>query len=229
MASNIFARRIKGEMKNLQRDPLPFADAYPTADDNKIWYFILKGGEDTPYEGGYYLGQVLLPANYPSKAPDFKFLTPNGRFDINCKICLTNSAYHPESHTPAWNIKTILIGMISIISDDTTSGIGHLRMDEATRKQMRDNSFNYNAKNYPEIFFNEAFRRFVVVPENADKFSAFVSGLEDSEKSETIKSVIEDFEHVKNGVSTGPVSKSTPEKKDDAKVVIKRKRRKPKT
>jgi len=157
-------------------------------------------------------------------------LTPNGRFDINCKICLTNSGYHPESHTPAWNIKTILLGMMSIMSDDSTSGIGHLRMDELTRKQMRDNSFSYNAKNYPNIFFNETFQRFVVVSENADKFDAYISSIGDSDKSDEIKSTIIAFANIKSGIPPEPNQVSTPDVDDvdDGKVVIKRKRRKPK-
>ena len=36
------------------------------------------------------------------KPPNIIFLTPNGRFATNQKICLSISAYHPESWNPAW-------------------------------------------------------------------------------------------------------------------------------
>ena len=49
---------------------------------------------DEPYLGGYYIGKIELPVDYPAKAGDFYMLTPNGRFDINKKICLTNSSVY---------------------------------------------------------------------------------------------------------------------------------------
>lgn len=48
-------------------------------------------------------GRILLPTEYPMKPPSIILLTPNGRFEVGKKICLTISAHHPESWQPSWS------------------------------------------------------------------------------------------------------------------------------
>lgn len=66
------------------------------------WHFTLRGPRDTEFEGGVYHGRILLPSDYPFKPPNIMLLTPNGRFEVRKKICLSISAYHPEEWQPAW-------------------------------------------------------------------------------------------------------------------------------
>lgn len=66
------------------------------------WHFTLRGPRDTEFEGGMYHGRILLPSDYPFKPPNIMLLTPNGRFEVRKKICLSISAHHPEEWQPAW-------------------------------------------------------------------------------------------------------------------------------
>lgn len=52
----------------------------------------------------FYVGQILFPTNFPFKPPDIIFITPNGRFQLNKKICLSFTGYHPESWSN-WSIE----------------------------------------------------------------------------------------------------------------------------
>ena len=90
---------------------------------------VRAGTPDSVFEGGIYYGRIMLPTDYPLKAPNIIILTvrvhatipqsfnnatpatnqlclrswqPNGRFSIGQKICLNVSAYHPEEWHPAW-------------------------------------------------------------------------------------------------------------------------------
>lgn len=38
---------------------------------------------------------MQLPSEYPFKPPEVYMLTPSGRFEINKKICLSISSFHP--------------------------------------------------------------------------------------------------------------------------------------
>lgn len=38
---------------------------------------------------------IVLPTEYPIKPPHLFFITPNGRFQVNRKICLSISGHHP--------------------------------------------------------------------------------------------------------------------------------------
>ena len=52
------------------------------------------------YAGGVYHGKVIFPAEYPFKAPNVVMCTPSGRFEPNAKICMSMTAFHPESWNP---------------------------------------------------------------------------------------------------------------------------------
>lgn len=66
---------------------------------------------------------VVLGSRGGSQPPNIVFLTPNGRFEVGMKICLTVSAHHPETWQPSWSIRTgKLIGYFPALfsfADDT--------------------------------------------------------------------------------------------------------------
>lgn len=179
MASSIFVRRIQGEKKLLEKNPSDWGDAYFEESDPRTWYFLLVGSTETPFYNGRYLGKIMLPNEYPYKAPDFMFLTPSGRFQINHKICLSNSGYHPESGSPAWNIMSILQGMLSIMNDPKERGIAHIHEHPNKQKDYAKMSHEYNMTNHKDIYLK--FNRFVtedglliekpIVPEKKKKKS----------------------------------------------------------
>lgn len=82
---------------------------------NFFRHYVIAGPEDTPYEGGYYHGKLIFPREYPFKPPSIYMITPNGRFETNKRLCLSISDYHPESWNPAWNVGSILTGLLSFL------------------------------------------------------------------------------------------------------------------
>ena len=79
---------------------------------------MIFGLKDCQYEGGFYLGKLVFPNDYPWKPPGIMMVTENGRFRQNAKICLSISDYHPESWNPVWPVKSIIIGLISFMTTD---------------------------------------------------------------------------------------------------------------
>ena len=52
--------------------------------------------------------------------------TPSGRFQPSTRLCLSISDFHPKSFNPAWEVSTILIGLLSFMtSDEMTTGSVH--------------------------------------------------------------------------------------------------------
>ena len=85
----------------------------PDPQDAYVWYYIIWD-LDTPveYKGGYYLGKVQCPPEYPAKAPQIKIITENGRFRTTGDgICLSVSHFHPESWNPVWKVNQIVLGL----------------------------------------------------------------------------------------------------------------------
>lgn len=86
----------------------------PDPEDAYKWWYIIWNLDMDPYRGGYYMGYITCPDDYPAKAPKINLITHNGRFRVNEQqdgICLSISHYHPESWNPAWKVNQIVIGL----------------------------------------------------------------------------------------------------------------------
>ena len=77
---------------------------------------------------------TVLPTDWPFSPPNIYFLTPNGRFRVNQKICLSISAHHPETWQPAWGIQHILQALISMLPTEGDGGIGSLNCTDEERQ-----------------------------------------------------------------------------------------------
>ncbi|KAI8897601.1 ubiquitin-conjugating enzyme/RWD-like protein, partial [Globomyces pollinis-pini] len=112
-------------------------------DDLLEWHFTIRGPPEGGFQGGRYHGRLLFPTEYPFKPPNIIFLTPNGRFQIGKKICLSITGYHPESWRPSWGIRTALIAIISFFLTKGEGAIGALDWPEAERAKYAKLSRNW--------------------------------------------------------------------------------------
>ena len=97
--------------------------AAPEVNNIFIWHFVIFNLQDEPYKGGYYMGKLIFPQDYPFKPPSIMMTTESGRFSINQRICLSISDYHPETWSPVWPVKSVIIGLVSFfVSEDDTVG-----------------------------------------------------------------------------------------------------------
>lgn len=151
-ANPIQKKRLINEKKLLEKAHLHFCTAYPEPNNPLIWNFMIYGQKGTPYEGGEYIGKIVHSPRYPMAPPDYYMLTPNGRFEINRKICLTNSSFHKETWSSTWTIENLLIGVNIIWLNDKESGLGHLHESSADRRLKAQQSVEYNRRNHREIY-----------------------------------------------------------------------------
>ncbi len=144
-------KRLIGEIKIIKKDPLQFIDICPDDKDILTWYFLVRPPPDCDYAGGYYIGKLLYSPEYPDKPPDYEMLTPSGRYNINDKICLSNSGFHKNEWSCSWTMHATLNGFLSIMLDDTEHGIAHIRASKSERVKMARDSIAYNKKHYPHL------------------------------------------------------------------------------
>lgn len=140
--SNDAVRRIMAELKELSSSnaqPLRLFHAQPLESDLFEWHFSFRGPPDTPFEGGVYHGRILLPPEYPLKPPEIILLTPNGRFEVGKRICLSVTAHHQETWQPSWGIRTILTALIGFMPT-SADGLGALDYPDEDRKRLAKKS-----------------------------------------------------------------------------------------
>eukprot|EP00924_Labyrinthula_sp_SR-Ha-C_P002797 augustus_masked-scaffold_13-processed-gene-7.43-mRNA-1 protein AED:0.10 eAED:0.10 QI:0/-1/0/1/-1/1/1/0/225 len=161
-------RRIYADIKELRKNSSQHFHAVPSEDIFR-WNFILLGPDDaeSPFYKGRYHGQILLPQSYPFSPPSIIFLTQTGLWEINKKICLSISDFHPEHWQPAWGIRTMLEAIRSCMLDPKSvqGSIGYLETSDEVKKEYAEKSLSYEHPDMP------------VVP----KVSAIIEKAEDNE------------------------------------------------
>ncbi|KAK5224419.1 hypothetical protein LTR72_004200 [Exophiala xenobiotica] len=142
MAPSPTIRRLlkeTAELSSQSSNPNPAFYAAPVSEaDLHEWHFTLLGPPSpSPYAGGMYHGRITLPATYPLKPPNFRFLTPSGRFEVNREICLSISGFHEETWMPAWGVRTALTALRSFMAEKGSAGqVGGLEASADVRKRL---------------------------------------------------------------------------------------------
>ncbi|KAK4518311.1 uncharacterized protein ATC70_001663 [Mucor velutinosus] len=136
-------KRIMQEAKELASESTYEYSAHPLEDNIFEWHFTVRGPKDTDFEDGRYHGRIILPNEYPFKPPELIFLTPNGRFELNTKICLSITGFHPEFWQPAWGIRTVLLAVIGFFPTEARGAIGGLDYSKEERRRLAKKSIGW--------------------------------------------------------------------------------------
>ena len=86
----------------------------------------------------------MFPPDYPFKPPAIRMITPSGRFQTSTRLCLSISDFHPKSFNPAWEVSTILIGLLSFMTSEEMT-TGSISATERERKIMAQTSRWWNS------------------------------------------------------------------------------------
>ncbi|CCD68334.1 UBC core domain-containing protein [Caenorhabditis elegans] len=128
------------------RQPTEMYHAQPMEDNLFEWHFTIRGTLGTDFEGGIYHGRIIFPADYPMKPPNLILLTPNGRFELNKKVCLSISGYHPETWLPSWSIRTALLALIGFLPSTPGGALGSLDYPPKERQRLAKLSCEWKCK-----------------------------------------------------------------------------------
>lgn len=136
-------KRILKEIAEIVANPSPHFICEALESNIFEWHFTIFPPEGTDFEGGRFHGKITLPTDYPFKAPDITFFTPNGRFEVNKKICLSITAYHQETWSPSWNIRTIMEALIAFMPQRGNGAVGSLDYSKEERQVLAKKSHSY--------------------------------------------------------------------------------------
>uniref|UniRef100_A0A3B3TH51 Ubiquitin-conjugating enzyme E2 J1 n=1 Tax=Paramormyrops kingsleyae TaxID=1676925 RepID=A0A3B3TH51_9TELE len=139
---SVSVKRLMKEAAEL-REPTEHYHAQPLEDNLFEWHFSVRGPPDSDFDGGVYHGRIVLPPEYPMKPPSIILLTPNGRFEVGKKICLSISGHHPETWQPSWSIRTALIAIIGFMPTKGEGAIGSLDYTPEERRALAKKSQDF--------------------------------------------------------------------------------------
>ena len=148
-------KRLKGELKILENENnISYITSYQDENDMLLFYFLIYGQHDTDYKGGQYIGKIILSKNYPFSPPDFMFLTPNGRFEINRKICLSITGFHSDEWNPTITISGMLVQLYTVFEKDIDVGLAHIKKSKNERRDLANQSIEFNSTKLSHIYSN---------------------------------------------------------------------------
>lgn len=181
---NIAIKRLMKEYQKLKEKPVKNIFALPNPDNIFEWHFILYD-LDSPYTNGFYHGKLIFPTEYPNKPPNLIFLTPNGRFKPQEKICLSFTGYHPETWSISWGVENMLVALISFMyTDEITTGA--VITSSSEKKKFAEESLQFNIANKEFVkMFQDSFKKLNI---NVDQIRTSNSG-----KKETYENESDDF------------------------------------
>uniref|UniRef100_A0A183BNE0 UBIQUITIN_CONJUGAT_2 domain-containing protein n=1 Tax=Globodera pallida TaxID=36090 RepID=A0A183BNE0_GLOPA len=92
-------RRIKQEIKELERDPVKDCTAEPAGDGKDLyqWKATIKGPPDSPYEGGTFNLSIRFPRDYPFNPPRGQWAASLTVSKVLLSICCLLCEANPDS------------------------------------------------------------------------------------------------------------------------------------
>ncbi|GAB1220838.1 hypothetical protein ENUP19_0060G0014 [Entamoeba nuttalli] len=180
-------------VKRLQREYAAFLKSPPS--DMTIYliessvhecHFSFKGQSETDFAEGIYHGKFVFPYDYPKNPPEVYFFTPNGRFAINTKICLSITSFHPETWTPVWSISSMLEAIRAFMLTPAAGAVGGLETCSDIKKEFAIKSQYYTC---PICGANHQELKKVFMLENESSKKNSTESVEHQPKTSTSKEV----------------------------------------
>jgi len=141
------------QLKDLNKNPVAgFSAGLTDESDPYKWDITMFGPNDTPYEGGFFRGEMQFPQTYPCDPPTLKifdFWHPNVFADGSVCISILHApgedvtGYESASERwlPVHTVESILLSVISMIADPNVDSPANIdaaklyREDRATFKK----------------------------------------------------------------------------------------------
>lgn len=174
---NTAVKRLLGDLKQLENEPIIGANARPYNDDIMKWYGIVMGAPDSVYEGIPIRFVLEFDETYPNTAPKAFFETDvaysgglkmvvDGRQIICLNIFGNFSHVHTEwknkseGWSPSYTVSTILISiqglMFANMLSDNSQDIENMRKSAFNFKcNITGHDGSDKSKWFPNVFLNQ--------------------------------------------------------------------------
>ncbi|NP_001080105.1 ubiquitin-conjugating enzyme E2 T isoform X1 [Xenopus laevis] len=162
--------RLKRELQLLNKEPPPGVICWQNESNMDDLRAQIIGGSGSPYEGGIFNLEIIVPERYPFEPPKIRFLTPiyHPNIDSAGRICLDILKLPPKgAWRPALNISTVLTSIQLLMSEPNPDD--PLMADISSEFKYNRAVFFSNAKKWTE-------KHALPAPQGSDKESQEKSG-----------------------------------------------------
>jgi ubiquitin-protein ligase len=153
-----FVKVINAHFKKACKEPAEQLKFYLDPNNATVCYVLIHhvGGNEDEYMGGEYIVRMQFPANYPFEPPQFYFMTPNGLYGVETKVCISIGEFHKDEYRATLGLigfaKQLISGMIGW--REMGSGISLMKPTNASLIKAAGESQGYNAEKHTELLNN---------------------------------------------------------------------------
>jgi ubiquitin-protein ligase len=119
------------------------------------WYILLGGfsGNDDEFTGGEYLCRLEAPANFPYEPPHFYFMTPNGVYDLEVKVCISVGEFHKKDYPAVLKMSGFAMQLVSgfIGYAELNGGIHLVTTTKEEKQRLAAQSREFNRTVHKDI------------------------------------------------------------------------------
>jgi ubiquitin-protein ligase len=128
------------------------------SDRPNLWYILIGNfnGNEDEFEKGAYLVRMIAPADFPFNPPRFYFMTPNGVYEVEKKVCINIGEYHKDQYRAALGMAGFASQLVSgmIGWRELGNGINIVHTDAKKKRAMALDSARYNAEKHGQLIEN---------------------------------------------------------------------------
>jgi ubiquitin-protein ligase len=126
---------------------------YGMSSNCTVWYILLHNmeGDDGEYVGGEYLCKLVAPEKFPFEPPQFYFLTPNGVYEPNKKVCISIGEFHKDDYARTLGMSGFATELVSGMIGwkylhDAGGGIAIIKTTPEEKKMLAAKSKEFNQR-----------------------------------------------------------------------------------
>ncbi|CAH2221807.1 ubiquitin-conjugating enzyme E2 T [Pelobates cultripes] len=143
--------RLNRELQLLNTEPPPGVTCWQHENKMDDLRAQVVGGSGSPYEGGIFNLEIVIPERYPFEPPKIRFLTPiyHPNIDTAGRICLDILKLPPKgAWRPALNISTVLTSIQLLMNEPNPDD--PLMADISSEFKYNRAMFTSNARKWTE-------------------------------------------------------------------------------
>ena len=146
---------MMAQFKKATAEPNEFIKFVMSEDNACVWYIRLSGfaGNEDEFVGGEYDCRMVAPIDFPFNPPSFYFLTHNGLYEVETKVCINIGEYHKDEYRAALGMAGFANQLVSGLVGwkEMGGGINIVKTTTVKKKELAQVSCAYNREHHPKI------------------------------------------------------------------------------
>jgi ubiquitin-conjugating enzyme E2 D/E len=127
--------RLAKELALINRNPIVGCDIKPENNNLLKWVGTIQGPPGTPYEGGIFRVEFIIPPEYPHKPPNLTILTPIYHMNVDAKGKACMDLLRDEAWAPTTRLSEIFEQVLSMLANPNP---GHAERVEMAQEYLND-------------------------------------------------------------------------------------------